>query len=63
MFCSGTGRARELRKFNARGRRMCAPVGTIYGASILPYKLEGTRARRSKCSKKRMAAEHIRGFH
>ena len=35
----------ELRNFNARGRQMCAPVGGIYGASIRPYKLEGTSVR------------------
>ena len=30
-----------------------APVGVIYGASIVPYKLDSTRAWHSKFSKKR----------
>ena len=53
---------RELRKCNARGMRFRALVGGIFGASILPYNLDGTRARHNKFSKKRGHAQTIRVF-
>ena len=53
----------ELRKCYARGMRIRAPVGGYYGASILPYNLDGTEARQhQKFKKARAFANHTR-FH
>ena len=68
---SGGGASNVLQQHRARGgakkvqyagRRMCAPVGGIYGAFVLPCKLESTRAWQSN-QKKRTAAERMREVH